>query len=157
MPAEPAQTELDQLAFEIFAQRVAGLPANKGTRSHAIAAYRQATDFVAVRQAVKAGELSAKPPTGPQLADCCAPNLPATHPLNMVSARYEERKHGNATGRVVKGDLGKVQKIAQWLLEHPTATPDQFDIAFPNLNWDGPQLNVARDVFPSYLPKKAVA
>ncbi len=139
-PARPPE-EVDELAFQIFAQRMASLPGKRGGEPEALDAFRQAEAFLAVRGRVRSGEAK-KAAEEPVLADCCAPNLRRTHPHNLVSQRL--------------GDLAKVNRVKQWLDRNPTPERDADELAhrlnreFPDLNWDLPTINVARAIFPAY-------
>ena len=153
MAAEPMQkdTELDTLAFDIFSKRVAAKPATSGEQDAALA-YRQAEAFLAIRKKFRAGELKAKEPEGVQLCDCCAPNLPRVHPVNLVAKNYANRRDGVPH----PGDLHKVNRILRWLNGNPTPEGDPGQLVarlnreFPELGWDLPTINVARQLFPQY-------
>lgn len=140
MAENKTNTELDSLAFEIFKQSVASSPGNRGGEQQALASYKKAEAFIAVRDRVRSGE--AKPVKADVLADCSAPNLKPTHPFNLVSQRF--------------GSLEKVNRIAQFLDKHPTPAgePDELvgsiNRAFPELSWDIPMINTARAIFPAY-------
>lgn len=144
MPADPKaqDTELDDLAFKIYAERVAAHPTRRSGETEAIDSYRQAEAFIAVRRRVKAGELKTTPVTGPQLADCWCPNIPRTHPYNLVSQQ--------------QGDLSKVNRIKRFLDVNPTPENDPAPLVakvnreFGDLNWDLPTINLARTIFPSF-------
>jgi hypothetical protein len=141
--ADDKMTELDEIALQIYAQRQSA-PRISG-ESDALDCYRRADAFLAVRAKVRKGELKAAKPTGPQLSDCCAPNLRKNHPLNLVSQKY--------------GDLGRVDRIAKWLDTHPTPERDPEDlvIAFNRehggLDWALHEIATARLVFPTYATK----
>ena len=129
--ADKINVELDELAFRIYSEMVAKQPANIAAERLALASYRKAESFLSVRGRVRSGELEATEPTGPQLADCSAPNLKKTHPHNLVSQRF--------------GDLKRVEQIKAWLDKNPTAE------TYPELDWDVPTTNVARTIFPAYV------
>ncbi len=141
--ATPETTELDDLAFQIYSARVAANPVRRGGEQEAIDSYRQAEAFLSTRKRVKAGELKPVVVEGPQLTDCCAPNLPhRTHPHNMVSQRF--------------GDLARVNRIKRWLDVNPTPENDPAELVhrlnreFTDLNWDLPTINTARAIFGAY-------
>lgn len=133
-------SELDDLAFRIYAERVSS---GRGGEHIAVDAYRKAADFVAVRDKMRAGELNPQKPVGPQLADCSSPNLPKSHPYNLVSQRF--------------GSLERVAKVKAWLDKNPTPESDPSELiprlsaAFPDLAWDLPTINAARQIFPAYV------
>lgn len=155
-PATPV-ADLDEMAFRIFSQRAAML-GRKLTDADAVESYRLANAFVAVREKFHTGELTPKAPAGPRLADCCCPNQPRNHPHNLVAALYTDRKSGYQS----KGDPERVKRIADWLDRNPTpeSNPDELvhrlSREFPDLGWDLPQINTARQIFPFYA-KQAVA
>lgn len=141
MAAEKINPELEELAAEFAKASAAGNPRSDGTAS-AVAAFRNAAAFLAVRDKMRSGGLTSDKATGPQLADCCAPNLPKTHPHNMVSSRF--------------GNLDRVQKVKAWLDAHPTPESEpetlipDINRAFPEISWDLPTINTARTLFPFY-------
>lgn len=150
---QPAQSssERDELAFKIYAQRVAVAGVRFNGEREALDSFQRAQAFMDARDKVRSGALNVKPPTGPQLCNCSAPNLEPTHPHNLVSQRF--------------GDLEKVNRIKKWLDAHPTpedATELVNQIAkdFPDLRshkgerWDLPTINVARILFHDYCEAK---
>ena len=150
-PATQPNKELDDLAFQLYSQRVSAHPLHRGGEKEVREAYVKAQTFLDVRARVHAGELATKEPTGPQLADCCAPNLPKTHPINLVAAAHTDRK-----GTAHAGDLSRVAKINKFLNENPTPEKepdelvDKFARTFPDLGWDLAQIATARQTFPAY-------
>lgn len=140
-------TELDTLAFELFKARAG----RQGGEFEALAAYKQAEAFLSVRDKVHTGELTPAGPEGPQLADCCCPNMPRTHPYNLVAKLHTDRK-----GVETLGDLGKVNRIKKWLDKNPTPESDPENLVsrlnreFPELGWDLPTINTARAILPAY-------
>ncbi len=150
MPAadKPAATldslhdsELDDLAFAIYRERVGKFLHSAG-EPLAIDSYRKAEEFLRVRDAMRAGELTTKKPTGPQLSEVSAPNLKPTHPHNLVSQRF--------------GDLQRVNRIKQWLDKNPTPEADpqeltsKFNREFGDLGWATQDIALARTIFPEY-------
>lgn len=147
--------ELDSLAFQIFSNRAASNP--RAGEGDAVNAFRAAEAFLATRKKVRSGELSPKPPEGPQLSECCAPNLPKTHPHNLVAKVWQDRSGGNP----VPGDLAKVGRIHAWLAKNPAPTGDNAEREAQeqlnrinrefDLGWnDVAVLNTARAIFPAY-------
>ena len=138
--------ELDSLAFDIFARRIAAQPINRNAEHEALEAYRKAEAFITVRDSVRSGALVPAKLSGPQLCDCSAPNLKRTHPHNLVSQAF--------------GDLAKVNRIKAWLDKNPTPESDPSELVvkcnreFPELGWDLPAVNTARAVFPAYCVSK---
>lgn len=133
--------DLDQMAFQLFCQRVAAHPYQRGSEAAALDAYKQAEAFASVRRRVKAGELKQQADKSP-LADCYAQNLRRTHPINLVSQKY--------------GSLERVRRIGKWLNENPTPEREPEELVtrlnqeFPDLGWDLPTINTARAVFGAY-------
>ena len=130
-PVKPvANPELESLAFEIFKETVAKIPANRLGEQVAIEAYRKAEAFLKIRDRVRSGEPLVKQADGPQLCDASAPNLKKTHPHNLVSKRF--------------GDLAKVNRIAKWLGDNPTTETSE------EMDWDAPTTALARVLLPAY-------
>ena len=157
-PRRDSDADLDALAMDIFTQTAAANPQRNVGEPEAIAAYRKAEAFLSARRKVRSGELKPKESaTGLQLADCCCPNQPRTHPHNMVAAQWTDRR----TGAVVAGNLEKVNRVWRWLQANPT--PDDGDAVdahigrlgreFPELGWGLAEINTARAVFPQYAEK----
>lgn len=142
MAENKTNPELDQFAFEIFKQAVASSPASRGGEQQAMAAYRKAEAFMAIRDRVRSGDTKTVKPDGPALTDCFAPNLKRSHPHNLVSQKF--------------GDLAKVNRISQFLDKNPTPEnePDELvskiNREFPELSWDLPTINTARAILPAY-------
>lgn len=139
-----ADTELHELAFQIYCHRVAAQPINRAGAQIALDAFRKAEEFIAMRDQIESGEVSTAKPTESPLADCCAPNLPRTHPHNLVSQRF--------------GDVNRVKRINDWFAKNPAPVQrddepqyvDRVRTMFPELGWDMPTINVARVIFPAY-------
>lgn len=141
--ANVSLTNEDELAFRLFSQRAAMGPLRRNGEGEAMNSYRQARAFLDAQKRVQAGELDVAEPKGPQLANCCAPNLPETHPHNLISQRF--------------GDLLRVATIKKWLDVNPTPASDpnelvtRFNKQFRGMDWDLPTINTARTVFPHYV------
>lgn len=136
-----AGDDRDDLAFQLFAARAAVLPPGRAGERHAEDAYRAADAFLRVK--ARAGALVAEKPAGPRLADASCPNQKPTHPLNLVSQRF--------------GDLARVNRIKQWLDRNPTPEREPEELTARlnrefGLDWDTPQVGLARQVFPAYCP-----
>ena len=134
--------ELDSLAFDIYARRMASQPILRNAEQEALEAYRKAEAFLVVRENVRSGALSPAKQSGPALSDCSAPNLKRTHPHNLVSQAF--------------GNLERVNRIKKWLDANPTPEGDPAELTvklnreFPELGWDMPTVNTARAIFPAY-------
>lgn len=144
--------ELDAFAFDIFKQTCAVRAVKGNGEQVVIDSYRKAETFMSVRDKIRSGALDVAEPVGPQLADCCAPNLPRNHPHNLVAKLYTNRN-----GTSIPGDLKKVGRIYEWLKANPTPETDQEQIVtrlaaqFSELGWDLPTINTARAIFPAYV------
>lgn len=153
MAQQDQQSELEALAFEIYSKRVAIGPTKRSGEEEAVDAYRKADAFLSVRKKIRAGELKPKPSESSQLANCCAPNLPRSHPLNLVAQTYTDRKVGGAQSQ---GDINKVRRIYAWLEKNPEQpnNPDaivpRLNREFPDLSWTAHEIATAREVFPAY-------
>lgn len=134
--------DLDQMAFQLYCERIAAHPYQRGGEQIAIEAYKKAEVFLAVRRKFKAGELKQQAEKS-SLADCFAPNLRRTHPINLVSQKF--------------GSLERTRRIGKWLAENPTPEREPEELVnrlnqeFSDLGWDLPTINVARAVFASHL------
>lgn len=137
---KPDAIEIDELAFRLYSDRIANLPAQSSGEAAAGWAYRKAVEFLAVRDRVKAGDTEATAES--KLADVSAPNLKPTHPHNLVSQRFAERNGGEAKV------LAAIREIHQWLLSHPRS--DESPVAYEKLDWDVPTTNLARVLIPHY-------
>ena len=145
-------TELERMAFELFKGRAS--ITRRGSEMDARLAFKQAEAFLDVQERIRAGELTVAEPEGPQLANCCCPNLPRSHPHNLVA-----RLHTDRQGVETPGDLAKVNRIKKWLDKNPTpededeqrAFLNRFKREFSDLGWDVAQVGVARAVFPGYV------
>jgi hypothetical protein len=129
--AKDTSDRVEQLATRLFADRTARYPGGQATEAAVLACYRDAEVFLQTLQKIQSGELSAKAPEGPQLADAHCPNLKPTHPLNMVSQRY--------------GNLDRVREL------HAKLTADPKIEELPDMDWDKHAVQTARDVFPAYV------
>ena len=138
---DPKQ-ELSDLAFDIYARRMASGQTKRNAETEAVDSFKQAEAFLKVRASVAKGETKLKAPEGPQLADCCCPKQAKTHPHNLVSQQF--------------GSIDRVQKINAWLKQNPTPEkePDELVMRlnreFSDLSWDLAAVNTARTIFPAF-------
>ena len=150
--ANEINQELETMAFDLYAKRVATLPPGRNGERDVIESFARAEEFLAVRKKVRSGEVKAKGPTGPQLSDCCAPNLPRSHPINLVAQTFTDRK-----GSQVPCDLAKINRIAKFLAVNPTPEKDPDELVvklnreFPELGWTLPEINTARAIMHAYV------
>jgi hypothetical protein len=141
MAEEKPNTELEDLAFEIYSKRIAAAGNARHADAEALDCFRKAEAFLKVRASVRKGET--KTVHAPSiLADVHAPNLKRTHPHNLVSQKM--------------GNLSKVKEINDWLNKNPTPETEPEELvsrlreAFSDLGWDLPTINTARAIFPAY-------
>lgn len=144
-----SEVEVDSLAFQLYSDRIAKMPAQTNGDDVARWAYRKAEEFVGIRERVKSGDTAVLKQS--RLADAAAPNLKPNHPLNLVSQRYCEANGGEAKV------LATVAKILAWLASHPASDEnpialDQIDRFDPStrFDWDVPATNLARTILPAY-------
>lgn len=144
--AKSDTTEVDELAFRLYAERLAGMPAQTSGDAAAIWAYRKAEEFLQTRDKVKSGA-AAEQLLESKLSPVRAPNLKPTHPHNLV-AQYHAEEHGGET-RV----LALLKEIMTWLNQNPSDPERQ--VAYVNrsrgIDWDVPTTNLARTLIPYYV------
>lgn len=150
MANEPkSNDERDRLAERIFTQRAT---ARNVSEKDAIEAFRHADTFLAARKKIASGEIKTAAPEGVQLAECCCPNQPRTHPHNLVARIFDDGKGGEP----IPGDLGKIKTLHAWLERNPTPERNPEEVVhrinrqFSELNWDLDMLTIARAIFPAY-------
>ncbi len=144
--AKPAagDTEIDRIALQIFANRAALTHGSPASAADAVKCYKEEATFIRARGQFHAGEFDPQVAKGPQLADCCAPNLPKTHPHNLVSGQM--------------GDLTKVASIQKFLVANPNPKHEGGEQDIINalnrqfaLGWTFAELRTARVIFPQYV------
>lgn len=143
-------SEIDELAFRLYAERIAKMPAQVNGEESSKWAYRKAADFIAIRDRIRDGESTAERKT--KLSEVSAPNLKPTHPHNLVSQRFCDANGGE------EKVLARVKAINAWLLAHPRSDEnpvalDQLDRFDPStrFDWDVPTTNLARVLLPNYV------
>lgn len=141
MATKTDTTELDELAFRLYAERIAKMPAQASGEASSRWAYRRAEEFISLRDRVRAGETVAASQT--ILADVSAPNLKKTHPHNLVSQRFCDDNGGE------QAVLTRIKQIKDWLDKHPRS--DESPVAYEPLYWDVPTTNLARVILPHYV------
>lgn len=123
-------SQIERRAFDLFTARRAAFGVQQNAADVAKQCFRDARAFIDVSQKIADGEMSIELPKGPQLADCCAPNLKPTHPVNMVSQRF--------------GNLQRVKEInARLEANEKLETLEEYD-------WGIPEVNSARNLFPKF-------
>lgn len=141
--ATKTDSEHEDLAFRLYAERIAKMPAQVNGEEMSRWAFRKAEEFLSVRNKVRSGEDTTAALSGPQLCDVSAPNLKPTHPHNLVSKRFAQANGGET---VV---LNRIKQIADWLDKHPRS--DDAETKYEPLDWDVPTTNLARVLLPSYV------
>lgn len=134
-------TELDELAFRLYAERIAKMPPGASGETASGWAYKRAEEFLQVRSKVRAGEPAA---VESKLSDVCAPNLKATHPHNLVSRRYAESDHGGEAKAIAF-----IKSVVEWLKANPATNENPNP--YKRLDWDVPTTNLAREILPQYV------
>lgn len=147
--------ERRSIALALFAAGVgSGRIASAAGMRSAIECYKLADQFIAASAQVEAGAVEVES-TGPQLADCSAPNQPVNFPHNLVSRRF--------------GDAGLVNRVSQWLNKRPrdkdgnepSGIVEQFNrdftgaFPFPDdavapAPWTKTEIALARKLLPQY-------
>lgn len=133
--------ELDELAFRLYAERIAKMPAQVNGEESSNWAYRKAQDFIVVRDRVRSGE---SPPAESRWSDASAPKLKPTHPHNLVSKRFVAEVHGGDAKA-----LSLIKEIVKWLETHPQS--DMHQVAYDRFDWDVPTTDLARIILPQYV------
>lgn len=151
--AKSDSTEIEELSFRLYAERIAKMPAQVGGEAAASWAFVKAQDFIDVRDRVRSGE---KPSINEsKLADVCAPNLRPTHPHNLVSRSFADANGGEPKV------LNRIKQICDWLDKNPRS--DEQPVALTQLDrldpstrfdWDVPTTNIARVLLPHYATSK---
>lgn len=139
--AKTDTTEIDELAFRLYAERIAKMPSQVGGEAVSAWAYRKAEEFLSVRTRVRDGESPSMDES--KLSDASAPNLKPTHPHNLVSRRFAA-SHNGGEQRV----MAMIREIHAWLIAHPRS--DESQVAYEKLDWDVPTTNLARVILPTY-------
>lgn len=141
--ATKTDSEHEDLAFRLYAERIAKMPAQVNGEEMSRWAFRKAEEFLSVRTKVRSGEESAAMAVGMQLCDVSAPNLKQTHPHNLVSKRFAQANGGEPAV------LNRIKQIADWLDKHPRS--DDAEVKYEPLDWDVPTTNLARVLLPHYV------
>jgi hypothetical protein len=161
----------EDVALRLYAER-------SSTSRHAAAApmilqcFKDAQTFLDIARQIQDGSLTTdKPET--RLSDASAPNLPHTHPMNLISQRFVERNGGNE-----EAVMSRIRAIVKFLEANPTLgkPTDGVDLPGPEkvfleqvsveggepitVNWTVPDLNTARLILPPLVkeqPKEKAA
>ncbi len=152
---EPTATHarLEEVALTIFSASLATGVHRTQLSVAASRAFEGATMFLAMSEEIEAGIRPAvmEEPKGPRPQDCCAPNLPKNHPINLIAAKHT-RRNGDTAG----GDLKLVAKIYNRIKDIDLTTKeDDFRIEDSELgiNWDKPIIATAQHLFPNFIEK----
>lgn len=147
--AKADTSEIDDLAFRLYAERLCKMPAAANGEAISVWAYRKAEEFLATREKVKSGGLQGSIGES-KLSEVSAPNLKPTHPHNLVSQRYSSQYPGGE-----QQVLTIIKEVVQWLEKHPRS--DEQPVAFTlqnnsrGIDWDVPTTNLARNILPHYI------
>lgn len=131
-----ANRDVLELAQEIFTQSSA-MFGGRATRQNAVQAIRAAEEFMTAKAEYESGQLAK--PSDIWGGDCCAPNMPKMHPLNLVSA---ER---NIASKGANREL--VNRIAKWLASNPNEDQAYEDETW---KWTRDETKTARKLFTAY-------
>lgn len=131
--------------------------------------FRDAQAFLDISLAIACGEMSVEK-AETRLSDASAPNLPATHPMNLISQRFVEKNGG--TEEIV---LGRIQAVVAFLKANPMLgkpsdgedSPahdkvilDEIEVKGGDairLNWTVPDINTARLILPPVVKERTTA
>lgn len=135
------ESELDRMAFSLFRETVPGIMGRISPETLVVNCYQNAKVFLETREKIRAGTFEIDKPIGPQLSDVSAPNLPDTHPHNLVSKEF--------------GNLAEVERIHAHLRHNPMA--EEYNVG--QYRWNKTEVALARIIFPFYVkqPAKAAA
>ena len=78
----------------------------------------------------------------------CAPNLKPTHPLNMVSKRFNLPGDGAKESEIEAAKVKALDRVKQI---HNRLSKDSSLEALPEYDWGKAEVNTAREVFPAYV------
>lgn len=135
--AEKPDPQVKSLAKSIFIETSA-LIGGRGTSQIAIQAFKAAKEYLEVEKMFDSGELDAEV-VKQWGADCFAPKLPPTHPLNLVSAELNKASNDRNKERV--------NRISKWLVNNPDP-----DAAYKEADWEWSKdtTRVARQILPKF-------
>jgi hypothetical protein len=142
--AKADTSEIDELAFRLYAERLCKMPAQASGEAVSTWAYRKAEEFLSIREKVKSGGIAATASES-KLSEVSAPNLKPTHPHNLVSQRFADKNGGEAKV------LSMLREIHNWLLQHPSTTDNPIAYSDRGIDWDVPTTNLARVLLPNYV------
>jgi hypothetical protein len=129
--ANAASRDIDtERAFRLFVERTAAGVRPLHQQQVAEQCFRDARAFSAVAARAAKGDTFDATPENNILSDASAPKLKPTHPINMVSRQFGDRK--------------RIVEIAKRLEANPTLDE------LPDLDWGKPEVSTARALFPSY-------
>jgi hypothetical protein len=151
-PDKSRHERLETIALQIFASAMSvGVPPmliNQAARR----AFQGANAFMEQSDKYASGTpIQPFIPTGIQMANCSAPNLSKTHPINLVAVKHQRRDHSWAGG-----DLELVAKIWERIKGIDVADPDidrRLEDSDLGINWTRDEIVTAKHLFPAYVGK----
>lgn len=145
---------LEQVALTIFSASLSTGVHGSQMSAAVDRSFAGAAAFLAASSAIEAGHKPAIPEAnkGPKFQDCSAPNLPKTHPHNLIA-----QKHTRRDGTTAGGDAALVEKIFDRIKDIDlTNKEDNFSVEDSELgiNWDKPVIQTAQHLFPHFIAKR---
>ena len=155
----------EEVALRLFAERSV-------TARHTSApilifqAFKDAQTFLDISSQIAKGEVSIDKPTT-RLQDASAPNLPPTHPMNLVSQRFVDKNGGTE-----EAVLARITAIVKHLNANPMlgrvqdgesdpgptkVTLSEIDLGggeIIHVNWTNPDIRTARLILPEVLKEQ---
>ncbi len=140
---------VQDVALGVFTAQVANGVPNTHFGQAAHRAFESAEVFMKFARRYSAGEIQFDHNVkGPQPQRCFAPNLPVTHPINLIAVSYKAT-NGHQGG----GDLNRVAKIWEKIKDIKRLPEDESRFEDTNLgiNWSRDELLTAQRIFPDYI------
>lgn len=145
--ANATDEALEKYAFALFTHRSSGVQ-RRSAELLTKECFRDAEAFMETSRKILAGDLDVKQPAGIQLSEVCAPNLKPTHPLNMVSKRFNLPGDGAKESEIEAAKEKALDRVKQI---HNRLSKDSSLEAFPEYDWGKAEVSTAREVFPAYV------
>lgn len=131
---------LESVALELFSSVISRGVHPSSYRKAGVQCFQAADEFLQTSAAIRdGGPITPQVPGGIQLDFASAPNLPKSHPQNLISQRFGSRE--------------RVQKVYDRIkgieLSNPQAET-KIDDSELGINWDRPEIALAQTLFPQY-------
>ena len=132
-----------------------GIPATQFKQAGA-KSFQAAQEFLSLSDQIRAGEISIQSPAsqGPQLADCCAPNLDENHPFNLMSQRFAlDGVPADQIQKKTAETINRIRAIYNRLKDvHPENYPDDDKKIFKEegVSWTKQEVAIAKKLFPQF-------